>query len=79
MLFFFVYVPGVDGTSYLFRFDKVYKVGPWGLEPGYPRYIMEVFQGAPRRHISAAVHLPNTRVHYLFKGTQPAQRLCLQY
>lgn len=58
------------GNTYIFRDDRVYKVGPWGLEAGFPRYIDDVFKGGPKRHLLAAVYLPDTRQHYLFKGTK---------
>lgn len=59
---------GPDGFKYIFRQNSVYRVSRWGLESDFPRAVDQVFKGGPKGHLLAAVYIPETNQHYLFKS-----------
>ncbi|GFO19891.1 LOW QUALITY PROTEIN: matrix metalloproteinase-24-like [Plakobranchus ocellatus] len=61
---------GPYNTWFAFRGERIYKVGPGGLSYNYPKYIRQVFPGAPRKNVRAVTYVPETRKTYIFKYGQ---------
>ncbi|XP_048751574.2 matrilysin-like isoform X1 [Ostrea edulis] len=61
---------GPDGYVYFFRRSSVYKMGPNGVLPGYPRPIRSVFPGAPAKNVGSAFHIRSINQTVILKGNK---------
>ena len=62
-----LFPPAHDGSLYVFRYDKVWRLTTWALQAGYPVLADEVYNRLPHS-VGAAVYSDKTRYTYFFKG-----------